>query len=281
MSWTSSEIIKKHLFDLDRLPTEYNDVAVKFNAAGKGLLPHKGLVASSEKIKRLAAMIPAEQSGVTLNGETWVQLNHDNLFPGEIVVTADSDLDTVYEANKDFACNAATGKVRRIASGSINEGAVVKVYYLRYEVMSKTVDYNIDYDSGEITIVVGGSLEPETTVWVDYQISTASGADQLIDEAITEAEDKILSLLKDEYNASSEEQGIKTGAAELTLSIICRGLTSRALGDGETSAEGRARGWRELAVQFETSAWRTLRPYLHTPQLVKGAKKSNQSWEWS
>ncbi|MDP8239253.1 MAG: hypothetical protein P9X24_09190 [Candidatus Hatepunaea meridiana] len=281
MSWTDSTTIKKHLFDLDRLPTEYKDVSVELSASSKGTLPHKGLVSSSEVVKRLLTMTPTEQSGVTLNGETWVALSYDKLVPDNIVVAADKGLETVYQLDKDFAFNSVEGKVRRINGGSIGDGAALEVYYLRYQVFTKNIDYMIDYDNGEISVVAGGSLEPETTVLIDYQITADSGADQLIAEAITEAEDKILSILKDEYNASSTDQGLKTGATELATSIICRGLATRSLSDGCTSAEGRARGWRDLSSQFEISAWRTLRPFLHSPQITHGQKKGNQSWEWS
>jgi hypothetical protein len=58
-------------------------------------------------------------------------------------------------------------------------------------------------------------------------------------------------------------------------------LASRALSDGLTCAENRSRGWRELSQQYELAAWRTLRPFLKAPLPVQGAKKSNQSWEWS
>jgi len=281
MSWTTSAIIKKHLFDLDRQPTEYRDVEVRLNSAGVGYTPHRGLVSGSEKVKRPVSMTPTEQSGVTLNGETWVQLSYDNLVPRQLIVAADNGLSTVYQLDKDYAFNPDGGKVRRIDGGDITDGASVEILYQRYEVLTRDSDYTIDYDTGGLTAKTGGSLEPETAIWVDYRTSAASGADQLIDEAIAEAEDKILGNLKDDYDASSTDQGIKTGATELTLAVICRGLASRSLSDGLSSAENRSHGWRELARQYELAAWRTLRPFLKSPQIVQGLKKSNQSWEWS
>ena len=281
MSWTDSTTIKKHLFDLDKLPTQFSDTEVKLDAAGDGSLPHKSIVSDSEKVKQILSMTPTQQSSVTLNGETWVQLNYDNLVPDGIVVSDDDDISTIYQLDKDYAFDYENGKIRRIAGGGISDGYSVAINYLRYAILTKDTDYTIIYDTGTVSVESGGSLEPETTVFVDYQISAASGADQLIAEAITEAEDKILANLKSEYDGESSDQGIKTGATELTLAVICRGLASRTLSDGQTSAEYRSRGWRELAEQYELSAWRTLRPFLKSPMLVKGAKKSNQSWEWS
>ncbi|NQU06617.1 MAG: hypothetical protein HQ568_11035 [Calditrichaeota bacterium] len=281
MSWTNSTTVKKHLFDLDKLTVNYADVKTKFGATGVAELPHKGLVSGSGKVKALASFEPVSDSGITLNGETWSDLTYENLQPDEIVLAVDEGLDTVYQLDKDYAVDFENGKVRRIDGGSIGDGSVVAVYYMRYSVKVKDTDYTIDYDNGQVSVKAGGSLEPDTDVWVDYQLSAASGADQLIDEAITEVEDKILANLKDEYDASSTEQGLKTGAVELTMAVVCRGLASRALSDGKTSAEGRARGWRDLSVQYELAAWRSLRPFLKSPQIAAGSKKGNQSWEWS
>jgi hypothetical protein len=281
MSWTNSITVKKHLFDLDKLIVDYFDVKIKFGATGIADLPHKGLVSSSEKVKTLASFEPALDTGITLNGEIWSSLTYDNLQPDEIVLAVDDGLNTVYQLEKDYAVDFENGEVRRINGGSIGDGSTVNVYYMRYSVKVKGTDYIIDYDTGQVSVKSGGSLEADTEVWIDYQLSAASGADQLIDEAITEAEDRILANLKDEYDASSTEQGLKTGATELTMAIVCRGLATRALSDGIASAEGRSRGWRDLSVQYELAAWRTLRPFLKSPQIAAGSKKGNQSWEWS
>lgn len=281
MGWTDTDTVKKHLVNLDLCPTVYNDVAAYISATGTAQLPHRGIVSLSEKVKRMLQLEPTAQASVTLNGETWVQLSYSDLVPEEIVIGSDDGLGTVYQRDLDYAFDPENGKVRRIDGGAISDGADVQLYYLRYEVMTKGSDYSIDYSTGVLTRLPGGDLEPETTVWVDYQLSAASGADQLIDEAITEAEDKILARLKDDYNEESTDQGLVTGATELTLAVVCRGMAANALADGVTAAEGRARGWRDLSEHFERSAWLTLRPFLSMPVLKSGDKKSNQSWEWA
>ena len=106
-------------------------------------------------------------------------------------------------------------------------------------------------------------------------------ADQLIGEAITEAESKILSRLKSGFTAESSDQGLITGATELTLSIICRGLATRALSDGLPAAEGRARAWRLVAEEYERNAYATLRPFLNSPMPTAGGKGANSSWGWN
>ena len=280
MSWTNADTIKKHLFDLDRRPAEYSDVGLRISATGKGSLPHQGLVEESEKVKRTAALEPTSQSGVQLNGETWVQLNYDNLVPGQMVVADDDGLKDVYLEGIDYGVNWEGGKIRRIDGGDISDGATVELFYRRYEVLQRDVDYTINWTTGEISTTAAGKLKPDTTVCVDYNLTAASGADQLIPEAITEAEDKIVCRLKAEYGPESTDQGLKTGATELVLSLVCRGLVTRALSDGEPVAEGRAKAWMALARDLESNAWATLRPFLEPPLSHPGDKKRNRSWDW-
>ncbi len=280
MAWTDSNTVNKHLMALDVLPTDYENVAVELDASGVGQLPHMGIVDSSEQVKLELQLDPQNESLVTLNGESWVQLAYSDLIPEEIIIAEDDTLQNIYKLDTDFCFNHADGKVRRIDGGGITDGASVEIYYRRYQVMTEITDYTIDNSTGKITVVDTGSLEKETTVSVDYQTSAASGADQLISEAITEAEDKILNLLSSDYDASSTDQGLITGATELSVAIVCRGLASRALSDGVPSAEGRSRGWRELAAIYREAAFITLQRFLSSPLPTSGSRKTNSNWNW-
>jgi hypothetical protein len=281
MSWTSAETVKKHLFDLDKLPTEYRDVPIRIGMTGLGELLHKAIVTNSESIKQLEALEPTVQAGVVLNGENWTDLTYTLIKPGEIVVATDDGLQTVYQLDAGYAVDWEAGKLRRINGGSIGSGASVQVYYQRYWNLTRDLDYTIDYSAGQISVTVSGALKADTLVWVDYSVSASSGADQLIDEAINEAENKILARLKSGYGTGSTDQGLETGATELTLSIVCRGLATRALADGNPAAEGRSRAWRKLAEQYESNSVRTLQPFLNSPVVNPGGKRANQSWSWA
>ncbi len=280
MSWTDSNSIQNHLIDLEQIITDFKDIPIRLDQNGEGQLPHNKIVTGSDKVKQLASVEPTGQASVTLNSEVWEQLTYDTLIPNQMVVADDDGLQNVYLEGIDFVVNYADGKLRRISGGSISDGGNVQIYYQRYSSLTRNVDYTIDYDSGEVAVKAGGSLEADTLTFVDYQISASSGVDNLISQAITEAEDKILTRVKDDYDGSSTDQGLISGATELSLSILCRALASRALSDGRTSAEGRARAWRELASAYETTAWITLRPFMKIPAVKSGNKKANQSWEW-
>ncbi len=280
MSWTDKETVMAHLLALERKPTTVTDEAAKVSAEGKATLNHKGLVNGSETVKIELQLEPCYQANVALNDETWTSLSHAELMPGEVVVATDSGLETVYQTDKDYCFDAKTGKLRRIAGGGIGNGEAVQVYYRRYQPLVKDIDYSIDYAAGSLTRIPGGAMKLDTTVFVDYELTAAASVEALAEEAVTEAEDKIVRRLKSDYTAESTDQGLVTGATELTLAILCRSLAAQALADGLTSAEGRSRGWRELADKYETAAWITLRPFLTQPALAGSVKKANSNWEW-
>jgi len=280
MSWTDSDTVKKHLCAAEIPSAEHRDVAVQINASGTSQLPHRGLVENSEKVKRPAGISPEGPEVIILNGVNWAQLANADLTPGQAVAAADILISEVYAESVDYAIDWQAGKVRRLAGSAITDGGTVQVWYQRYEVLTKGVDYNIDYAEGQITMAAGGPDLANTTLYMDYALSAYDGASGLLDQAIEHAEDKILARLKEGYDANSTDQGLITGATELALSIVCRGLASRALLDGAPSAEGRARGWLQLAKDYETTAYITLRPFLANPLLVSGSKSGNASWEW-
>ena len=280
MGWTDSTTVKKHLLDLDRLPTDIENVVLRLDASGDASFPHGGIVEDSETVKVKLQLGPIAQAAVSLNGETWTALNHDYLVAGEIVVADGEDLGTVYQLDADYCFNEQDGELRRISSGSIGDGASVQVYYQRFSVLTKDVDYTIDYATGELAMGTVGALEPDTQVWVDYQLSAAAAIDALVSEAITETEDKILSMLKPDYTADSTDQGLITGATELTMATLCRSLATHALADGAPAAEGRSRGWRELSDRYNSAAMVTLRRFIAYPTMTSGSKKGNSSWEW-
>lgn len=281
MSYTDNSTVQEHMLSLKKPVTVFETLPIEINNSGVGTLPHKAIVSESEKVKQIAVTEPVKQASVTMDDETWQALNDSDLVVNEVVVAYDDGLQTIYKLDQDYAVNWKDGKIRRISGGSISNGQNVVVYYMKYEVFEKNTDYTIDYAAGEIEREAGGDLQKDSRVWIDYETSVGEGADQLIDSAITEAEDKIIARLSDDYDAQSQNQGLKTGSTELAVSIVCRGLASSALADGEPSAEARSRGWRELSIMCENSAWITLQPFLAVPILEGSRKKTNSSWNWS
>jgi hypothetical protein len=280
MAWTDSETVKAHLPGLDTPDAVVQDEAVRFDALGVAQLSRRGIKNGSEVVKRLATTNPVGPEEVTLPAETWIALPDSPLLPGQSVVSDGWPLGTIYAEGRDFLIDESPGKIRRVAGGSIGDGATVTTWYQTYEALTKDVDYVIDYALGTISIQTGSDLEPGSSIWVDYEQDALASVDGLIDSAITEAEDKIVRRLKSDYSSSSTDQGLVTGATELTLSIVCRSLAVRALSDKAPGAEARAKAWILLAQQFEQTASFTLRSFLASPAITSGKRESNGSWEW-
>ncbi len=281
MAWTDSDTVKKFLPGLTGGAAQFKDVAVTLDMAGSGSLPHTGILSGSEVVKRHASGGIDGPEAVALPAETWIALPDAALVSGELVVGDGWQLTTVYEEGRDFLVNAAEGKIRRIDGGGISAGATVQVWYQKYEVMVNDIDYTINYSNGTIALTSGSEIPAGATLKVDYELNAASSVEDLIPEAITQAEDKILRRLKSDYTTSSTDQGLITGATELTLAIICRSLSVRALGDGLSAAQSRGKSWLDLASQFERSASRTLKPFMTVPAIARGGVQGNFSWEWA
>ncbi len=280
MSLTSLEKVQDHLVTTDYNATNFLDKELFMNANGKVSLGYSGIVTDSEKVKIMYQNEPINQGGLILNAETWISLNHEDLLPLEVALVNETGFSTVYQQDTDYCFNPIDGEIRRIAGGSIADGGVAEVYYNRYRILIKDVDYNINYSTGEIDLITGGKLNTGSVIWVDFERNSSTETEDLINQAITEAEYKISQRLKEEYSLQSSDQGLITGATELALSIVCRGLAAMALNDGASAAENRSRGWRTMALQYEKLAWTTLRPFLASPSFTVGKSQSNTSWEW-
>jgi len=279
MAWTDSSTVWKFLPDVVRRVSVFTDIPVRIGSDGIGLLPHKGLAETGLAVKRMASLTPITQTSVTLTGESWVNLNYSRLIPGEVVVVDISHTIT-YMLDSDYAMDYVNGKIRRIAGGAISDGASLEVSYLRYTVMTETVDYTANLSAGTIGIVSGGAMHPDTTVIVDYTLPSTGSLDDLIDSAITHAITKIAGRLKDEYTVDSDDDGLTVGATEVALGLVCRGMAVRALSDGLSGAEGRAKLWLEVAERYERSGTVTLQPYIKGFPLNSGEKRPNGSWVW-
>jgi len=281
MAWTDSETVQKFLPGLVGGATNFRDIAITLDSEGNGRLPHTGIFSGSEVVKRISAEGVVGPEAVTLPAETWIELPDAALIPGELVAADGWRLTTVYSEGHDYLVDATLGKIRRVAGGAIGAGATVQVWYQKYDVLVKDLDYTINYSTGALSLCTGSALPPGVSLKVDYDLNSASAAEEVIPEAIVQAEDKIVRRLKSGYTSSSTDQGLITGATELTLAIVCRSLSVRALADGLPAAQSRAKSWLELAVQFEKSASITLKPFMSVPAIHGGGVQGNSSWEWN
>ncbi len=228
----------------------------------------------SEKVKTIDLSAPYEAGGKILNGTSWRSLDHEEIVPNSVVVADDALRSTVYTEGEDYVIDYDQGKIRRIAGGAIGDGATVYIWYLYYTVHTCDTDYTIDYDAGTLVRIGAGNIADGGIVYVDYTTTASSVPDALIEEAITEAEDKIVARLSDGYSASSTDQGLKTGATELAIAIVANAKAMNIMNRLQSSdSDDMARQWREMSHRYENQAWKTLSRFLNKPA-VRAAKTS-------
>jgi hypothetical protein len=276
MSWTDIDTVKKHLMQsevpIEKVENEEHTLwgtdPVQLNSAV--ITPH------SEEVKTIDLIEPYAEGGIILNSYNWRNLNHSDLVPGSVVVANNALRTTVYIEGTDYVVDYEEGKVRRSAGGAIGDGAMVYVWYLYYTIQVEDTDYTIDYDAGTITRIAGGGIADGGMVYVDYTTSASTVPDALITEAITEAEDKILNRLSAGYDAYSTDQGLVTGATELTISIICNAKAMDIMNRLHSSSSDDISGqWREMSLRYEKQAWKTLSRFLDQPGIRAARTKIN------
>jgi len=263
MSFTTPDVIKTHLlnnafgeFPVRRHPvrlTEYDEIA----------LPHHPLVENSDRVKWDTAIEPSLEGPLSLNSFDWAVLNAQHLVEHSLVVALAADLETVYREELDYQVDAENGRIRRAAGGAIPSGQTVYVYYYAYSLFARDSDYEMDGALGTIRRAAGSAIPDGATVLVDYSVPAASVTDTLIEQAIVEAEDRIIRALAQGYDEHSADQGLATGATELALAILARDQAAEVLARlGSSDSASRARQWESLAETFERRAWNILAPFL-------------------
>ncbi len=279
MSWTDLDTIRKHLSDAEVAATVIENEEHVLSGTDQVQLEHKSLATNSEEVKTIDLASPYSEGAKVLSGVNWVNLDHQDLVPDTVVVAGDQSLDTIYVEGTDYVVDYETGRIKRVAGTSIPDEGTVYVWYFYFTVHVRDTDYEIDYGGGKLNRIDGGTIADGATVYVDYTTSAGTVTDDLINEAITEAEDKILARLKDEYSASSTDQGLKTGATELALAIVCnaKGMDMMIKSPSD-EADGAARQWRELSKRYERQAWRTLDRFLKARTWRGATSQTNESW---
>jgi hypothetical protein len=277
MSFTTPAQIKSHLLNSTRPVLHVENERVQLSGTADVELAYGALVSSSESVKRdcLASVIT---SGPHVLTETnWSDLSASQVVAGTVVVTVDDTCQLVYREELDYQIDYETGRIRRTPGSDIPNQTGVYVYFASYELLRTTTDYVIDYEHGLLRRTSTGAIPDGGAVLIDYDVGAGSVEDTLIEQAIVEAEDVIVRNLAPGYSSSSADQGLKTGACYLVLSIIARALCTEFLGR-RTSADGatRAKEWITLSERYEAKAYEVLRPFLNPIALRAGLRMMNE-----
>jgi len=272
MSFTQRSLVNVHLLVNTSPPLKVEAYPVVLVGTDDVALPHHTWVAGSDVVKVDAQMRPSLNNALILKGDSWASVGEAQLVPNSEILALSASLATLYRNELDYQMDYVQGNIRRVPTGIIPDNMSVLLYYRTYAVFLRGQDYVVDCARGTVHRTSGSSIPDGARVLVDYTVTAGSVEDDLIDEAIVEAEDMIVRRLASGYNANSTDQGLKTGATDLALSIITRAMAGDALGSVVTSdAAGRAREWQKLSEMYEARAWETLRPFLdplsfHAPE---------------
>ncbi len=280
MSWTDSATVKKHIMQSDIADGSVENEEHTLRGTDSEQLHSTLILDDSEEVKTIDLAEPYSLGSLTLTNYNPASLDHSDIAPGSVVVASNVHRSTVYVEGVDYVVDYEAGKIRRAVGSAIPSGSSVYVWYLYFTVHVKDTDYTIDYEAGTIARINGGGIADGGIVYVDYQSSASTVTDSLISEAITEAEDKILRRLSDSYDASSTDQGLKTGASELAISIICNSKAMDIMNRSrDSSADDMSGQWREISLRYEKQAWNTLSYFLQKPAVRSVKKQQNRSFE--
>ena len=233
---------------------------------------------NSEEVKTIDLNEPYSEGAMVLSGSNWSDLDHSDIVPDSVVVADDALRSTIYIEGTDYVVDYENGKIRRIPGGSIGDGDTVYAWNRYFTIQVKDTDYTINYETGELARIVDGGIADGGIVYVDYSTTASTVPDALISQAITEAEDKILGRLAEGYDESSEDQGLKTGATELAIAIICNAKAMDIMNRLHANdSDNMAKQWREMSLRYELQAWKTLSRFKAKPGIRSARTQVNMN----
>jgi hypothetical protein len=196
-----------------------------------------------------------------------VPLQSVDLIPESVVVASDSSLGTVYVEQVDFAVDYPSGKIRRLAGGALTSDAQVAVWYVPFRIYTRHSDYKIDYGKGEITRLSSGVIEDGQTVFVDFKLDPAFLGEEIIANAVLEAEAQTV-LRIDPFFLDSSEPGLSAGATYLAVAILAQIKSLEAMQAGVPSHQ-LPRSWAIMSNFYRKRAQEFLAPFAKEPDGLK------------
>lgn len=276
--WTDSDKIKAHLqsSEIER-PTIYDEQLI-LDSLSPGQLDHNNITDDSEVVKIRTTDILTHTTKILVG--TVAQLLSQYIVPGfkgSVFAGSDAIMTVSYVEGKDFVVDYTTGLVKRASTGSaITSGSTVHFWYIPYTIMTKNVDYSIDYDQGQISRIAGTSIPDGAVVAVDYSHSQSTITDALIKEAIIEAEDFMYDRMTSPE--ASVDAGLSTSATYYTLSVIALSQSLKELKRQSSDSDSIAKQWIALQETYVLRAASVFKKYSKTIDLNLGGSVINNRY---
>jgi len=246
MSYTNIELVRKH-FGYTDVPVghRYNQPLL-FHNLNALPLPGGRPVEGTVTIKAIHDYSPFHEKFVAEGSE--ISLAHGNPVPDSIVVASDNSLGSVFRENIDYSLDYVAGRLRLSGEGAIVSGSNLDIWYYYYTVYEEGCDFQVDYREGTIRILPGGRIQVNRTVLADYEIGGVQLPDEIMDEAILEA-DGIIERMIDPGKQAGADRLLQTAATYLAVSIACRMAAVRDLGS-DLATRTTADAWMAIADSY-------------------------------
>jgi hypothetical protein len=260
MAFTTKEIVKKHILDHHLGSSKVENEQFRLSGADWTQLQRKMILPGSEKIKGKEQLDPTRED-IDFSASDAQNLSHSDLIPDTVAAGGDSSLGTIYIENIDYHVDYESGRISRLSSGSIPQGATITVWYLYYRVYERGIDYDIDNQRGRVKRRSSGAIESGQTLYADYTAEYGSLDDEAIVNAISEANSRILDFI-DTIHQDSNDKLLVTAETYLAVSIICkiRAMESISPSKGKTESSD-ARSWTALSDMYKKEAYNILSGY--------------------
>jgi hypothetical protein len=264
MSFTNIDLVKKHIWEHQLGATNIEDVACHLLTQTPFQLPHINILPGSEKLKGKEQNIPTQEN-ISFSSSDTVSLSHPELIPDTVVVAKDSSLGEIYVENIDYSIDYDNGRITRIPDGSLPAGSKAVIWYLFFRIYTKVGDYRIDYNKGQITRIASGEIEEGQRILADYTVEFGLLVDEVITNAIVEANDKILKIIDPSYS-NSTDQSLVTAETYLAVSILCniKALEVMTQNPGST-AKSLSMSWSNMSSVYQERAYDLLKKFGKDP----------------
>jgi hypothetical protein len=266
MSFTNIDLVKKHILEHTFGATNIENVSCHLLSQTPFQLPHTNLLPSSERVKGKEQNVPTQEN-ITFSSSDTVSLSHPELIPDTVVVAKDSSLGEIYVENIDYSIDYDNGGITRIPDGSIPPGSQVVIWYLFFRIYTKDTDYRIDYNKGQITRIASGEIEDGQWVLTDYTVEFSLLRDEVMANAIVEANDKILQVIDPSYS-NFTDQSLVTAETYLAVSILCniKALEVMTQNPGSTaSPKAGSLAWSDMSSVYREQAFDLLKKFKKDP----------------
>ena len=269
MSFTNIDLVKKHIREHALGTTNIENISCHLLGQTPFQLPHTNLLQNSEKVKGKEQTVPIQEE-VSFFSSDIVSLLHQELIEDTVVVATDSSLGKIYVENIDYSIDYDDGTITRSPDGSIPPGSEVVVWYLYFRIYAKDTDYHIDYDKGQITRTVSGAIEDGQRVLADYTAEFGLLSDEVIANAMVEANDKILKIIDPSYS-NSMDQSLVTAETYLAVSILCNikalevMTQTGAAGNAGSVARSLSLAWSNMSSVYRERAFELLKKFRKDP----------------